>query len=198
MRPLKIIRTAFVLLLLVEFLSALRVLRLTLDFTWLGLLITSSVVWIGLELIHRSLRRTHHRALPLHLWWLAFLGVAFDALGDINGWYSTYLWYDRAAHLIASGIAAIILLHLLRTLLHADTETHHPRLALFLSFTSVATLGVLYEIEEYLEDVINLTNRLGDAFDTVEDLIFNILGAGLILFAYDRLRHSRLGASAAS
>lgn len=192
------LRLAFAILLSVEFLSALRVLRVTLDFTWLGLLITSSAVWIGLELVHRSLHRKHHRALPLHLWWLAFFAVAFDAFGDINRWYSAYGWYDRAAHLIASGIAAVILFHLLRALLHQDTEKHHPRLALILSFTSVATLGVLYEVEEYLEDVINLTNRLGDAFDTVEDLIFNILGAGLVLLLYDHFRNPRLGASAAS
>ncbi len=50
------------------------------------------------------------------------------------------------------------------------------KLALFLAATSTITMSALYEVEEYTEDLLFHTNRLGPGTDTADDLFMNSLG----------------------
>ncbi|MEK7102586.1 MAG: hypothetical protein AAB912_03080, partial [Patescibacteria group bacterium] len=40
----------------------------------------------------------------------------------------------------------------------------------------VTLFGVIYELEEYAETVWLQNNRLGDVFDTMDDILLNMLG----------------------
>ncbi len=66
---------------------------------------------------------------------------------------------------------------------------------IFLYGLAVGTLGsVFYEIEEYLEDILTGSNRLGDGFDTANDLALGILGgilAAILILKFPKLSISR-------
>lgn len=187
-----LIRIAFIALLGFEIANYLNIFHFTLDYTWLGLMITSLVVFVGLEFIGYSLRRKWRTTLHPFVWPLAFAVVAFDAFGDILHFYSRWSWYDQFGHFFGAAVVAIILLTIFIAIekAHGWQHPHHVNLLLALGLT--ITLAVLYEIEEYLEDFANLTNRLGDGRDTANDLFMNLLGAlAVVLMVAAHRAHER-------
>lgn len=177
-----IIRTAFVLLILFEAANYIRVFHFTIDFTWFGLLLTSLFVFIALEVGNRILRKKLHTVLPAAAWPLSFLAVAFDALGDMLHFYSRWNWYDQIGHIFGGAIATLVIFTIYNAVARAHQWTHPQHLSLWFALGLSTVLGVIYEIEEYLEDFFKLTNRLGDGPDTANDLLMNLLGALVIIF----------------
>jgi hypothetical protein len=59
----------------------------------------------------------------------------------------------------------------------------HTSLALFLAASTTMTLGALYEIEEYIEDVLYHTHRSGLGHDTPNDLLLDFLGVALVILS---------------
>jgi uncharacterized membrane protein YjdF len=55
-------------------------------------------------------------------------------------------------------------------------KTGRLKLSLLLAAASTLSLSAIYEIEEYTEDLIFHTHRLGPGADTANDLLFNLLG----------------------
>ncbi|MBI2415521.1 MAG: hypothetical protein HYV33_02540 [Candidatus Kerfeldbacteria bacterium] len=149
-----------------EVLSALDIIPLQPVFTDVGLLLVCLAVWLAFELTSRYLTA----------WWMVLPGVIalyLDAGGDYWHWYATVPYYDAALHAFGSGAVACWLWGVLRT---------HGWLVL----TSVISLGTVYEIEEYLEDVITGSHRLGDGPDTANDLLMNLLGVSLAIAVIHR------------
>lgn len=184
-------RLAFLSLLIFESLNWFGILHHQLDFTWLGLVITVGVVWVGLEMISWYLRHSTNRGLSGIIYLLAFLMILLDALGDINHLYSRFTWYDQLAHFVGGGAVGGIIIsiynHLART--GKIVLGKFGRLVSALGVTVL--LGVFYELEEYLEDVITGSHRLGDGFDTANDLLLNFLGALLIITIITIFRKER-------
>ncbi len=162
-------RLLFFGLIIFEFLNLINILYVPLDFSWFGLIVTASFVWLTVELVVYFWKAKEY--LPVALG-LSFLGVLFDALGDIFHFYSRFGFYDRSIHLVIGAIIAYLLFIL--------TKKYSP--LFILGMTSL--LGVLYEIEEYLEDkfIHHRGLRLGDGPDTADDLLMNLLGALLMIF----------------
>ncbi|MBI4133165.1 hypothetical protein HY478_00975 [Candidatus Uhrbacteria bacterium] len=190
------VRVAFFALILFEIANYVRVLHFTPNYTWFGLLVTSLVVFVGIECGAVILRRKARVTLPWAVWPLALAVVALDAFGDIFHFYSRWSWYDQFGHFLGSLVTMVVIF----SALIAIERTHgwqHPRhvnplLALGLSMT----LAILYEIEEYLEDYFGLSHRLGDGPDTANDLAMNLLGALTVVlvitfFRYAHRRHLR-------
>lgn len=179
---LTVARFAFGVWILVEVLSWLKLLPLTLEFTWLGLILTASVAWGALEIISWRLRKVGARTLWAGTFLATLVSQCTDAFGDILRLYGQYGWYDQVAHLIGGAVIALILYDLF-TALHEGTRI---KLGLqfrgFLSVLGAMAIGSLYELEEYGEDVIFGSHRLGDAFDTGNDMLLNTLGAVLLTF----------------
>ncbi len=178
---LKIARFAFGTWILIEVLSWLGILPLTLEFTWLGLILTASFAWAALEGISWRLRKVGARG----LWGMTFLAALVsqctDAFGDILRLYGTYSWYDQYAHLVGGAVIALILFDLL-TALHTAQRIHvGVKFRGFFSILGAMAIGSLYELEEYGEDAIFGSNRLGSAFDTGNDMLLNTLGAILMI-----------------
>lgn len=144
------------------------------DYTTLGLLMTSTVTLLFIEVTAR--RVPPNSPVPLY-WWAVLPGVlvvAFDAGGDIMHWYSSVEWYDVWMHFSGTFTVALYLWNLF-----AIHNRHHcpPSQLILLACTTAITFSVIYEIEEYLEDVFTSSNRLGDGPDTGNDLMMNFFGA---------------------
>ena len=178
---LKIARLAFGAWILVEILSWAEVLPLTLEFTWLGLILTAGFVWVSLEIISWQLRKHGAR----YLWGITYLGALFsvcaDAFGDIFRFYGNFFWYDQAAHSIGGAVVALIAFNLLTALYQSGKIVLPIKGRGVISVAIAMAMGAFYEIEEYLEDVFFHSHRLGDGFDTANDLLCNTFGAVVII-----------------
>ncbi|MBI4280843.1 hypothetical protein HY628_01435 [Candidatus Uhrbacteria bacterium] len=186
-----LIRLAFLGLLTFEGANYIRLLHFTIDYTWFGLLITSLVVLVGLELLTKFLQKFEGAALHWSIWLLAFVMVASDAFGDLFHWYSRWSWYDQINHFSGSAVATAILLVIFLSC-RARFAWRFPDFLLgFLALGGASFLGAVYEIEEYLEDFFNLTNRLGDGPDTGNDLFMNTVGSLTIIGIFLLSRYVR-------
>lgn len=178
-------RLAYAALLVFELLNGLGILHFELDFTWFGLALTSIIAWLVVEITGRILR-TRYRCTHILPWFLAIsvVVVYIDALGDILHFYSRFPWYDRVAH-FAGGLVFATGFSLILRHLRATNIVKFGN-ALFSTFTIAMTaLGAaLYEIEEYLEDFFTGSNRLGNGFDTADDLMLGITGAVIVVIAH--------------
>jgi hypothetical protein len=166
-------------------------LHFTLDFSWLGLVITSLASWLGLELIYILVKRKYNYTLSGFIFVLPAIGISFDAFGDIFKWYSKFSWYDQVAHFLGSGIVAVFIFLIMHSILFQKQKKLSNWFAAFFAFSWANVFGILYEIEEYLESYFLKNNRLGDRFDTPNDLLFNMFGALVfVLFALFFLKRS--------
>lgn len=167
-------------LLLLEILAWTGVLAIDLDFTWLGLMVTLAVSWGFVEIL---LNRVHRKIADEWSGWL-LLFVAFplaiDAIGDMVNLYSRFLRYDQVAH-FAGGFASMAVLSYMVWAYFRIHRIRLPKKVLFLYSLGLASIaGILYESEEFFEDVLFSSKRLGDGYDTVIDLLLNLLG-GIVM-----------------
>lgn len=180
-------RFLFVALIIFELLNYLKILSFTLDFTWLGLIITAlaSLVLLEFTAFHYRKRKGHH--LHWSIWLIVLAGVASDAAGDIFHFYSKYGYWDQIVHFLISVVTSFTLFIVFNAFwidkfkFSLLFSAGRFQLSLFLAATTTMTLSVLYEIEEYVEDLIFHTHRLGPGTDTANDLLFNLLGVAVIV-----------------
>lgn len=172
-KPIYFFRLLFFGLIVFEFLNLVEIFHFPLDFSWFGLMITAISVWLIGELMVVKLKKEKYLATVLGL---SFLVVFLDALGDVCFFYFHFGLYDRILHFIAGGVIAYLIFILTKDLFK-DVRIH---LIFIIALSNL--FGVLYEIEEYLEDVFihKRPLRLGDGPDTADDLLMNLLGAILI------------------
>lgn len=164
-------------LLLFELLNWAGVLSFSLTFSWLGLIITLLVAWGVLEVLNHYFRRHGGQLLQSWLFVLVFTGLGLDALGDILHWYQNLWWYDNLIHALG-GLGAGLLIALVCWRLEKIYELRLPWGLFFAAALGIAmALGVVYELEEYLEDFFTGSQRLGDGFDTANDLLMNTMGS---------------------
>lgn len=186
-------RFFFVLIILFEIANYLRVFHFTVDFTWFGLIVTSLFVFGALEIGNKVITKKLHTPLPHIVWFIAFLTVAVDAAGDIAHWYSRWLWYDQVAHALGGAITVLVIFVIFTIVARSHAWQHPTHLSYSYAIGLATVLGVLYEIEEYLEDYFGFTNRLGDGRDTANDLLLNLVGsiAALTVIALTRYVRKR-------
>jgi hypothetical protein len=188
---LKIARLAFGFWLFVEILSWVKILPLTLEFTWLGLVVTASFAWGILEIISWRLRRVGAR----NLWGLTYFAALFsqcvDAFGDISRFYGKFGWYDQFAHFVGGAVVALVIFDLLLALQDSGRLNLPAKGRAIIAICVSMAAGSLYELEEYGEDVFFNSNRLGNAFDTGNDMFLNTLGAAVLIWLIYFIRRRR-------
>ncbi|MBI4708875.1 MAG: hypothetical protein HY764_01565 [Candidatus Portnoybacteria bacterium] len=166
-------------LILYELLNQLEILNHPLTFTWLGLIITSGSIWLMLEAASFYTRKNFDHPLSGLAMIIAVAVVYLDALGDIFQFYTNYGWYDRLGHFVGGAAAAGLIFSFIKLL--SDCQRRKTQLTIlpmaFFAWTTAVFLGVLYELEEYFEDVFTGSQRFGNAFDTGDDLFLNLSGA---------------------
>lgn len=181
-------RLFFAGLIIFELLNYLKILQFSLEYTWLGLVVTAVVSLIILEVTARYYRRKKGHRPHWLVWLIAAAGLSLDAAGDFFHLYGKYDWWDRFVHLFNSAVVCFALFIVFNafwigqfkfSLLFKEGKM---KLSLFLAAASTLSLSALYEIEEYTEDIIFHTKRLGPGADTADDLFFNFTGALLVVF----------------
>lgn len=179
-----IFNMAFLTLIVFEELNHFRVLNFPLDFTWIGLLIVAIFAFTLINIISFWVEKSGGH-LNVAVWPLALVMVCIDAFGDMFRLYSRLAWYDRAAHFFGGLTIAAITFAVLKAR-RKDESVSNYDLLFVLSFTALA--GSFYEIEEYLEDLFTFSHRLGDGFDTVDDIIMNLSGGLFFLVVFILIR----------
>jgi uncharacterized membrane protein YjdF len=193
-------RLLFAGLIIFEILNFLKILQFNTQFTWLGLVITSIFVLTLLEITAYKYRQKKGHYLHWSIWIIITTGLGLDAAGDFFHLYGKISWWDQAVHYSVSAIMAFALFAVINAFwidkfkYSLLLKEGRLKLALFLATTSTISLGALYEVEEYLEDIFFHTNRLGPGADTANDLTLNILGAittVIIVSVYYLITHKR-------
>lgn len=182
-------RIPLLVLMIVEFASLQNYITLQPSFTALGLFIQSSLFYCFFEIIHYYIR-LYRRVPP---WWIASSTVillTLDATGDYLNWYAKFKYFDAMLHFFAPLVATLGIWSIRRTFQISTTYK-----TLFFSIAPcVVTLVALYEMEEYLEDLITGSQRLGNGFDTANDLLMGFFGAFLpvtLHYIWHQLKHSK-------
>ena len=170
-------------LLVFECLNILKVLNYSPQFTWRGLLSTSIITFIILEVIaYLYYKKKDNKSLHSSVWILTFIAIFLDFIADVFHFYARFDWWDQALHFTSSNLICFIIFVIISAfwldkfqfkLMHKLTRL---RFAIYISSVSALALGALYEVEEYSEDLIYGTQRSGLGTDTANDLMFNFLG----------------------
>jgi len=165
-----------------DFLHAVGLMHHAINFTWLGLTFTSVSVWFLLELILYYTQKNSGQLIFGFLMLAAVAGLYLDTIGDMHFLFDKILWYDQMLHFFAGGMTcAGILFWVIKNL----EDRGKIKLGLikigFSAWTTAIFFGVLYELAEYSEDIFTGSHRLGDAFDTTNDLLLDTLGALFII-----------------
>lgn len=193
-KTLKVIsRTAVAGLIIFELLNEVGILLFSLDFTWFGLSITAIISWLVIEIVSSLLRKYCGEGLAGWAMFIATGGIYLDALGDILHFYGRFGWYDQLAHLAGGAAVAILIFDALWQMNKCQKiKLGNWGLNIF-AICGATLFGALYEIEEYLEDYFTGSHRLGDGFDTANDLMLDIIGAiaiiliiNIALFFFDK------------
>lgn len=174
----KIFRIIFIITILLECAGALGFLPIAQDFTWLGLMITFIFAWAMLELFR----------FPFFIWVFVFLFLILDVFSSLLGLYSTISSWDKLVHTCGGALVAIGSLEVILQLLKKEyIRAKYPKLFIIINvFFSVTFLGFLYEFWEYLVDKFQYgyVKSLVSVYNSIEDQLFNILGATLVLTIY--------------
>ena len=189
-------RTILATVMSVELLGSFNLLSLDPEFTWKGLLLQSGAILAVFEILGWAVRRYKMDYVVGYSALAAALLIAFDAIGDIQHLYGTFAWFDQAMHTLGGFIAGLTVTSLLAAVNRKNHgSTGITRSELFVGgVTAAATLGLIYELVEYYEDLFTGSHRLGDGFDTAQDLSLDLFGgmlAAFLVVALPRLRFRR-------
>jgi len=169
----KVIRILFLALLFFYSLNLFQVLHIPLDFSWIGLISTALGAWLLLEKFD----------LPDWIWLLSFFAITLDACSDIFHLYSHLESWDRLMHFWGGMFLSFPLLQLMSNFQEKQNSEISRLFFLIILISFIGLLGTFYEILEYLTDKFYFGHpkALGDGADTVEDLVFNLVGG---IFGY--------------
>ncbi len=185
-RAKRIIQGLFLLLIAFELLNWLGVLHFHLDFSWLGLVGTFAGVF-GFLLYFDP---------PAVVWGAALFGLTNDAVSDVFDLYNRFNTWDRYVHFTGGLCAGLIAYFILRGLEKRGSLSFRGAMIAPITIAVVSFAGFCYEYWEFLVDVVYFHHpkELGDAIDTVDDMLLNILGAVtflLLLFLWRAIRKAR-------
>lgn len=172
------VRAAFVLIILLEILGPFAFPNAASDFTWLGLIVTAIFAWGIMEYFRLS-------ALIL---WITFVATVLDAASALFELYSRIEPWDLWIHALGGAIIAMGALEIVLRALKKDHITVRQQTPFVIGavYLFTTTVGFLYEFWEYLVDKLQYgyPKSLVSAYDSVEDQLFNLLGATLVLAVY--------------
>ncbi|WP_129598902.1 hypothetical protein [Anaerophilus nitritogenes] len=106
---------------------------------------------------------------------LILVTIIIDLLGFALHWYDKVYWFDEALHMFGSFCITLFSYALIQ-LFWGDFSS--SRTLTFICIASLGiTIGVLYEIGEFLLDFIFDSSHQDGLIDTNLDLIFDVFGA---------------------
>jgi hypothetical protein len=189
------VRIGLFVLIAFELLGALRLIPIVTEFTWKGLLLQSIAIWVFIEWAAWYVRRRKLNYFIAPAAYLLTLQVIVDAVGDMAHLYGKFIWYDQLMHLTGGFVVAFITTGILYAMHRRDhVQVLSLREVLLTGWSLGVTAQVIYELEEYMEDVLTGSHRLGDGFDTANDLMLGSAGgaiAAILVLALPRITSRR-------
>lgn len=164
-----------------ELLNWSRILEYSSYYTWRGLVFTTIVVVAMVEIGYFILKKKYDIRLKNWVYLVVVFQLYFDALGDTFHMYEKS-WYDQVAHFMGGFFIMLIIWQIMHQLHEKKILQLKLKGQLLFAMSLTWTLGVAYELEEYIEDLIFGSNRLGDGFDTANDMLMNGSGSLIMLF----------------
>lgn len=171
------VRLIFLGLIFFEGLNLFKILNFELEYSWFGLMATAATVWGLVEFLAWYSQKKYKYAFPVFTFYVPAAAVFLDIFGDVTRLYGKFVWYDQMMHFLGAFSMAIVLFFVLHGIFLKRNKILSNRFIGFVAALSAIFLGVLYEIEEYAETIFLHNNRLGDMFDTPNDLLWNVIGA---------------------
>jgi hypothetical protein len=110
--------------------------------------------------------------------------IFFHIGGGVLGLYTIY-WFDDLLHIYASGLisfSTIIVLYLLAKYTGSFFKAT-TWVMVFLAIMVTLAIGALWEIAEFASDQTLATTEQGSNYDTMTDLIYNIIGGSAVAIA---------------
>lgn len=131
--------------------------------------------------VQRFIRRRY--GITIH--WITLVIIAssvwLDAIGNFQHFYVRFWWWDRLTHAIG-GLAVTVGIYVVTIALwQAGRFRVSWRTVNLYAFSVAQVLGVLYEVSEWIGDVLFATGRVGGPFDTPRDIFFNMLGGVAVI-----------------
>ena len=121
---------------------------------------------------------------PILITGTAFFMYATVFLGEAEGFYTKFWWWDLVMHLgsaIGFGIIGVIVLLLIFGRNRAES---HPFVFAFFSFCFAVTVGTIWEICEFdMDQFFGFNMQKSGLFDTMSDLIIDCIGASVAALA---------------
>jgi VanZ family protein len=108
--------------------------------------------------------------------------------GGIMRWYWEYsgIYYDKIAHLIGGIALGLVIFVSLLTAILFTTWGIQKRGVLFLTALLTFLFGILWEFEEISIDNVMMTTYSGGVYDSIGDMIGNIVGIVICLYVAKR------------
>ena len=186
-------------LLVFGFLNMVGILNFSINYTWSGSFIVAFFVLLMVELIAYFNRKKANSDAPAFIFIAAAIGLSLDFIGDKFFLFNELEYYDRIAHFFAGGVLGGGIIYLfIRALDKAGVIKLDLLGTGFFSWMTINFFGILNELVEYFEDVLTGSHRLGDGFDTADDLFLNMMGSLciiIILTLYYHFKKKRLSES---
>lgn len=161
-----------------EMLNVFRIIHHPVGFAWLGLVFTTVGIWFLLEAIGFYTKKENGQVLYSLLMLAAVAGVYADAIGDIYFLFDKISYYDQILHFFAGGATCAGIIFWVIKRLESQGKIHLGIIGVgFFSWMTSVFFGVVYELGEYVHDLLTGLNSLVSAFDTANDLFLDTVGA---------------------
>lgn len=171
----------FVALFLFELANYVGILHFQVDYTWFGRLVSTGTVFGVLLALDFFFSKKLNSFLPARVWLCGALLIIGDFSGDFFGLYKGWDQYDQLVHFLGGPILVGAFIAIFEALSRIQAWRHPGYVTYLLALGTSAIWAVLYEAEEYIEDLIFHSNRLGDGPDTANDLLMNLVGGAVFI-----------------
>ena len=137
--------------------------------------IGSAMVCMIIATIPPALRRLQVITLPLWMTGWLYITLFLHSFGIFQGWYSQLYWYDELTHSLASGLGASLIFLLLVLMSEHSTRVRisSPFYPLIM-ITFMMGLGIIWEVVEYLLDIVTVAVIQYSLLDTITDLMTDL------------------------
>lgn len=109
---------------------------------------------------------------------LFIYGILF--LGEVRGFFSEFWWWDALLNTGGAIALGFVGLTVLYVLYRDDKIDANPLIIAIFSFCFAVAIGSVWEIFEYILDALFGFNLQKSAVDTMNDLLFNAIGAFIV------------------
>ncbi|MFH0951881.1 MAG: hypothetical protein V1838_01695 [Patescibacteria group bacterium] len=136
--------------------------------------------------------RQHSVVLPNWIWFLVAWGIWLDAIGNFAGLYARFTWWDQFVHFF-NPITITVVFFFIFEGFRASRQYDLPKYwHYYVVISGAMFISVLYELTEYLGDILFDTHRITNLLDTVDDLWWALLASIIVVLILGQKSRKKL------